>query len=218
MSLSKVVAIGMVICIALGAVSLGACGRPKDPAQDIKLGFHTTEAVGNKKLLVILADFPDVKREHPASLIKDRTVGFVADYYREASYNKMTFEGEITKQYVLPNPVEHYKISPINWEVDKTRVLSLVNDVVNAADSDVKFSNDLYIMISLGAHKMVYGMDGFCAVPGMLGFQSESPVTTKSGETINKAAVFCETAHVGTYIHDTLHLVGGSIGDRRLTP
>ena len=218
MSMAKVVVIGMVICMVLSALSLGACRKPKGTGQDLKLGFHTTEAVGNKDLVVILADFPDVERMHPESLIEDRTAGFVADYYREASYNQMTFDGEITGPYVLPNTVEHYKISPINMEVDRTRVLSLVNDVINAADSDVKFSDDLYIMISLGAPPLEYGMVGYCAVPGMLGFMSESPVTNKSGEIVSKVAVFCETAHLGTYIHDTLHLLGGYIGDQRVTP
>ncbi len=218
MGFTKVAAIYLITCILTSAVLLGACQEQKEAAQDSILGFHTTEAIGKKKLVVILADFPDIKRMHPENLIKDRTVGFVTNYYREASYNQMTFEGEITKRYILPNPVEHYKISPINMEVDRTRVLSLVNDVVNAADSDLKFSEDLYVMISLGAPPLEYGMVGYCAVPGMLGFMSDSPVTTKSGEIISKATVFCETAHLGTYIHDTLHLLGGYIGGQRLTP
>ncbi|MFC1905143.1 hypothetical protein ACFLXT_05250, partial [Chloroflexota bacterium] len=212
------VTIGLVICIIFGAISLGACRKPKEVAQDAKLGFHTTEAVGEKEFVVILADFPDVERMHPESLIEDRVVGFLADYYRQASYNQLTLEGEMTKRYTLPNPVSHYRISPINMEVDRTRVLSLVNDVVNAADSDVKFSEDLYVMIVLGAPPLEYGMVGYCAVPGMLGFRSESPVTTKSGEIISNAAVFCETAHLGTHIHDSLHMLGGVISGQRVTP
>jgi hypothetical protein len=71
----------------------------------------TTKATGEKKLMVILADFPDVKRQYPEQTISDRMLGFVANYFREASYNKMSFKGEMTKHYLLPNLVSYYKIS-----------------------------------------------------------------------------------------------------------
>ena len=64
---------------------------------------------------------------------------------------------------------------------------------------------------------MEYGMVGLCPIPGMLGFEIES-VTNKSGEVINNAAVFGENAHLGTYVHDTLHMLGGRIDKQRLTP
>jgi M6 family metalloprotease-like protein len=214
----------LIFCLS----SLTACKKEARPAPspvpvdmsklDPKLGLHTTDAVGNKKYVVILADFPDVERQYSVDLVTERLLGFVSTYFYEASYHKIDLEGSVTKRYMLPNPVGYYKIKPANLEVDPRKVLSLVTDVVNAADEDVEFSEDLYVIISLGATQVEYGMIGYSAVPGMLGFMSETPITTKSGETVSKAVVFCENAHLGTYIHDTLHMLGGVVDGRRMTP
>jgi M6 family metalloprotease-like protein len=226
-----VVVIGLVVLL----LSVVGCGRRYGTSPDelpwiatpasvgtteteIKLGLHTTGAVGEKKYVVILADFPDVKRQYSEDIIADRLLNFLSTYMYEASYHKLTFTGEMTKRYVLPYPVEHYKISPVNLDVDKNKVLSLVTDVVNAADADVAFSEDLYVIISLGATTKEYGMVGYSALPGMLGFMNTTPITTKNGEVVSKAVVFCENAHLGTYIHDTLHMLGGVVDGRRMTP
>ena len=184
----------------------------------LKLGIHTTQATGEKKYVVILADFPDVERQFPIEKISDRMLGFLSNFFSEASYQQLTFEGTMTKRYMLPHPVSYYKISPRNLEVDRTKVLSLVNDAINAADADIEFGNDLFVLIALGATNVEYGMVGYSAVPGMLGYKSDTPITTKSGEVISNAVVFCENAHLGTYVHDTLHMLGGVIDDKRMTP
>lgn len=185
---------------------------------ELKLGLHATSAVGTLKYVVILADFPNVERKQPVEKISSRMLNFVSNYFSTASYQKLQFEGIITKRYMLPHPVEYYKILPSNLNVDRNKVLALVNDVINAADADVQFSKDLYVMIALGATNNEYGMIGYSAVPGMLGFQSDSPITTRSGEEIANAVVFCENAHLGTFIHDTLHMLGGVINRKRMTP
>ncbi len=185
---------------------------------DPKLGLHAKDAVGERKYVVILADFPDVQRQYSEDVIADRLVNFVGTYYYEASYHKLNFQGAITKRYVLPHPVAYYKIKPANLQVDPQKVLALVNDAVNAADADVEFSDDLYVIIALGATTTEYGMVGYSAVPGMLGFATNVPITTKSGETVSRVVVFCENAHLGTYIHDTLHMIGGVEAGRRMTP
>lgn len=183
-----------------------------------ELGFHTTEALGQKDYVVILADFPDVEREVGEETISERMIWFLGEYFKGASYGKFEFNGKMVGPYTIPNPIEDYKISPINMEVDRSRVIKLVTDVINLADNDVEFSEDLYVMISLGAPSAEYGMVGYCAIPGMLGFATDRPITTDSGEVIAKAAVFCQNAHLGTYIHDTLHMLGGVIDGQRVTP
>jgi M6 family metalloprotease-like protein len=185
---------------------------------DLKLGLHAAQAVGKLKFVLILADFPDVERKVPVEKLSERMLGFVGNYFNAASYQKLEFEGIMTRRYMLPHPVDYYKISPHNLQVDRNKVLSLVRDVVNAADADVQFSQDLYVMIALGATNNEYGMIGYSAVPGMLGFQSDSPILTQSGEEILNAVVFCENAHLGTFIHDTLHMLGGVVDSQRMTP
>jgi M6 family metalloprotease-like protein len=167
---------------------------------------------------VILADFPDVQRQYPEETIASRLLDYLSNYMYETSYHKLTFTGEMTRRYVLPNPVKHYKVSSANLDVDRDKVVSLVTDVINAADAYVVFSDDLYVIISLGATPKEYGMVGYSAVPGMLGYLNTTPITTNSGELVSKAVVFCENAHLGTYVHDTVHMLGGVVGDRRMTP
>lgn len=219
------------VLLALGA---GACGNEDStpPSADTaasttlvstdeveeKLGLHTTEAVGAKQYVVILADFPDVERRFSEETMSERLIDFLSGYYYEASYHKLTLDGVMTGRYTLPRPVSQYRIAPHNMSVDRDKVRLLVRDVANAADDDIEFSEDLYVIIVLGATPAEYGMIGLCAVPGMLGFTSSAPIRTTSGETISNAVIFCENAHLGTHLHDTLHMLGGAIDGRRATP
>jgi len=209
---------------------LGACGRrgaiaPQKPATPVpeakseaKLGLHTTTATGEKKFIVVLVDFPDVKRQYPESFIRDRIQGFLPAYYEGASYGKLHAKIDVTGRYTLPNPVAYYRISGININVDPNKIVSLVTDMANVADKDVDFSQYSFVIISLGATQVEYGMVGLCAIPGMLGFQTGTAVTNNSGEKITGAVEFCENAHLGTYVHDTLHLLGGIVNNQRMTP
>jgi len=80
----------------------------------------------------------------------------------------MRLTADVTGPYMLPHPVEYYRISASNLEVDPARVISLVSDVVNAADKEVDLNRYDYVLIGLGATPAEYGMVGYCAVPGML--------------------------------------------------
>ncbi len=183
-----------------------------------KLGLHAINSTGEKRYIVILADFPDVKRLYPVETISNRMGDLLGPYFEAASYGKLKLKGDVTGPYVLLHPVAYYRISPSNMEVDPVKVTSLVTDVVNAADKDVDLDQYDYILIGLGATQPDYGMVGYCALPGMLAFRSKSVFKSASGKTIDNVAVFCENAHMGTFIHDTLHMIGGYIGDQRMTP
>jgi M6 family metalloprotease-like protein len=215
--MKKATAFSFSLCLILSFLNPCLQGQSAS-LSDSKLGFHTEEAKGEKNFVLIFADFPDVKRQFSDSQMESRIMGFLPNYFHEASYGKLNMKIRATRHYVLPHPVSYYKISAANLNVDPRRVAALVTDVANAADADVEFSKDLYVIISLGATMPVYGMVGYCAVPGMLGWQEGSMLKNRSGEVISKAAVFCENAHMGTYIHDTLHMLGGAINGVRLTP
>lgn len=182
-----------------------------------KFGLHTTRAKGEQKYMVVLANFPDVKRQYSEKTISDRIIGALEPYFKAASYDNLILKGDVSGPYTLPNPVSYYKISSRNLEVDSSKVAAFVTDTVNAADKDVNFDEYTYVIIAFGATQVEYGMMGLCPIPGMLGFETTS-LTNKSGEKINNVAVFGETAHLGTYIHDTLHMLGGRVGKQRLTP
>jgi M6 family metalloprotease-like protein len=213
---SKTIVLFILILLAAASGILTAC--QKSAPSDIKQGLHSTQAVGDRRYVVVMADFPDVKRQYPENTMSDRMIGFLSSYFKASSYDKFNLKGDITGPYKLPNPVSYYKISPRNLEVDPNRVISLVTDVVNAAEKNVDLGSYNYILISLGGTQAEYGMVGYCAVPGMLGFQSKSAIKTKGGKSIDNAAVFCENAHLGTYVHDSLHMFGGYVDKQRMTP
>ena len=183
-----------------------------------KLGLHSSISTGSKKYLVILADFPDVKRAYPIKTTSSRMGDLLGPYFEKMSYSKLKLEGNVTGPYMLPHPVAYYRISPRNLEVDPVKVTALVSDVINAADKEVDLGQYAYFLIGLGATQPDYGMVGYCALPGMFAFQSKTVYKSASGKPINNVAVFCENAHMGTFIHDFMHMIGGYSGDQRLTP
>jgi len=205
-------------CVAILALLVNVAQASQPVPPDQALGIHTTKATGEKRLIVIFADFPDVTRQYSTQVISDRILKNVNQYFYAASYGTMWFRGEVAGPYVLPHPVDDYRISSRNLEVDPTRVLSLIRDAVDAADADVTFSEDAYVVLALGATHVEYGMVGLCGFPGMLGWSSTAVLTTRSGERVQNAAIFCENAHLGTYVHDITHMLGGAVDGKRLTP
>jgi immune inhibitor A len=192
------------------ATSAGAAGE--------KLGLHATGSTGDQEYLVILVDFPGQKRVYPVEATSQRMGELLGMYFQDASYGKLRLTGDVIGPYVMPHPVGDYRISARNLEVDPQRLTALVTDAVNAADKDVDLGKYDYILIGLGAQQSDYGMIGLCALPGMLAFRSGVVFKSPSGKTIDNVALFCENAHMGTFIHDTIHMIGGFVGNQRLTP
>ncbi len=191
-----------------------SCSRPSDSI----LGFHTSQAVGEKRLIVIFVDFPDVTRQYPIGVVSDRILKLVNAYFYAASYPTMWFKGEVVGPYVLPHPVEYYRVSPHNLFGDPPRVAALVRDSLALADPEVLFTPDADVVLALGASNRDYGMVGLCAIPGMLGWSSTTAVRNPRGEEARSVAIFCENAHLGTYVHDIVPMLGGGAEGKRLTP
>jgi M6 family metalloprotease-like protein len=217
----------LLIAAILAAMLLSACGAPvttptptptpvpppSGATLESILGVHTTKAVGEQKVIVIIADFPDVKPTLSKEDIYNKVFVDLDEYFRDASYGQMWLKGNITKRYLLPQPVSRYKVSPYNLSVDRTVVQSLVQSVLDAADSDVNFSQYSHVMIVLGASFNIAPWG--CLIPGLLG---TSTISTKSGQTISSAAMLCEDSHLGSFAHDTIHMLGGVIGGSRVMP
>lgn len=180
------------------------------------LGVHTTKAVGEQKVIVIIVDFPDVKPTLSKEQIYNKVFVDTDNYFRDVSYGKMWLTGNITGPYLLPHPISDYNFSIHNIDADKTKVRALVTDAVNAADGDVNFSQYSHVMIVVGAsyHQFTGGV--FAALPGLLGLSGKEKVVTKSGQVITSAAGFSEDWP--EFTHDTMHMLGGVIGGNRVAP
>ena len=170
--------------------------------------------------IVVLTAFPNVSHNVDRRFVQMRFSRQLNNYVREMSYGKVSLSVDVTeKWYTLPSPVEQYRISPRNLEVDKSRVGRLIDDALNAADGEVDFSRYSFAAIFMSAAVADYGMIGLCGYPGMLGWSSQDVLTTRSGERIRGGvAIFCYQAHLGTLFHDIAHILGGVKDGRRMVP
>lgn len=203
---------------ALALLTLGLFGLALSPAP---AGAAGGDNVCSKvRGLVILVEFPGTPHKVDRAFVEDRFFGKMNRYVREMSYDRVCIGGEVTPRwYRLPHPLAHYRISPRNLEVDKTRLKSLINDVFNAVEPDVDVSAYDFIAFMLGAQQQEYGMIGLCAYPGMLGWQADRPLRTRDGKPVRGVAIFSYQAHLGTLFHDVAHVIGGVMADgKRAVP
>lgn len=175
-------ALPLLVCVSSSCIQSTGSSRTLDTPKT-PITARTTKAIGEQKVIVLLADFPDVTNNASRVAIHDRIFTELNDYLREMSYNQVWLRGNMTIWYTLPNPVSDYRISRRNKEVERPRVRSLVKDSLNAADNDVDFSKYDHVIIVLGASPQKYGMTCYCAIPGFLGNDMEFLFpSTKSGK------------------------------------
>jgi M6 family metalloprotease-like protein len=170
--------------------------------------------------LIILTEFPDIRHTIKREYAQRRFFRELNEYVREMSYGKVCIKGDVTEKWItLSDPVEKYRISSRNLEVDKDRVRKLIDDALRAVDKDVDFSKYSFVAIFLGAKLQEYGMIGLCGYPGMLGWSSDDVIRTSGGQTVRGGvAIYSFQAHLGTLFHDIAHILGGLKDGHRLVP
>ena len=173
-----------------------------------------------EKGIIILVEFPDVQHDVNRYFVQKRFSQHLNNYVEEMSYNKVFLKIDVTdKWYTLPDSISQYRISPRNLEVDKSRVRKIIDDALNAVDTDVDFSKYSFTAIVMRAKLRDYGMIGLCGYPGMLGWGTEDVLKTKSGQLVKGGvAIFSFQAHLGTLLHDIAHILGGVKGGKRMVP
>jgi len=194
--------------------------------EDPVLGLQSQQAAGEQHVLVLAVRFPDVEPRFPLNRIQKKVAQGLNQYVKEQSYGlawvKADFRGWIT----LPDPIGQYKVSPRNFEVDRTRVKKFIEDAMTAVEKEVDFSRYQHIIVIPGAFTTPgkgYGMICYCANPGMLsGVRSDVryvPLESKGGQPFRGGVcVGAENAHLGMFAHDFFHALGGVHNDKRLVP
>jgi hypothetical protein len=172
-----------------------------------------------KKGLVILVEFPDITPKIDEEFIRNHFKKFQT-YVKEMSYGKICAELDFTGWNKLPDSIRSYSISPANLKVDKSRVVKLIQDAIDAADEKNDFSRYSYVVLLLGAQFREYGMVGLCGYPGMLGWSQDIVFKTKKkGQVVpGGVAIFTYQAHPGTLFHDIAHVWGGVRDGKRVVP
>ncbi len=201
--------------LGLLAVFLAGPGVSAVQAQKIQDG-HSDAKI--KQGLVILVEFPDVVLPLNKEMVRER-FNKLDFYVREMSYGKVGTTVDLAGWYRLPQSIKSYAISPANLEVDKRKVVKLIQDAIDAADSSNDFSRYSYVVLFLGAQFREYGMVGLCGYPGMLGWHQDMQLKTKSGQIVpGGVAIFTAQAHLGTLFHDVAHVWGGVRDGKRVVP
>ncbi|MDP3426370.1 MAG: hypothetical protein Q8S17_03200, partial [Humidesulfovibrio sp.] len=188
LALVLVLALSLVVANPAGAQGLRADGQVSPTPAAVKHG------------LVVLVQFPDVQHGVNREFVEERFAGHLNRYVKEMSYNTVSLGIDVTRKwYTLPERVSRYSISSRNLEVDRSRIVSLIDDALDAVGQDVDLAKYSFIALMLGAKVSEYGMVGLCGYPGMLGWSTEDVYRTKSGRLVHGGvAIFTSQAHLGT--------------------
>ena len=198
-------------------------------SEENDLGLQSTQAIGEKRVLIVVVRFPDAEPRVPIERVKQRVFA-LNTYVVEQSYGcaslKVDFRGYVT----LPSSLGKYKVSQYNNQVDAGRVRKLVEDTMTRLENEVEFSSYDHMLIIPAVFTTTgdgYGMVCYCANPGMLtaiqkthGVRSKvreaqretryETLTSKGGKPF-KGGVFvgAENANLGMFAHDYFHALGG---------
>lgn len=196
--------------------------------KDNFLGPQSTQASGEKRVLVLVVRFPDAQPGKSLEEIKRRITGSLNAYVMEQSYGQTSIKADFRGWVMLPDSLADYKVSPYNFRVDRKRVAKLIEDAMSAVEREVDFSNYDQIMIIPAVHTTPgqgYGMICYCANPGMLSGVTKRYVPryetlrSKGGKEFQGGVcVGAENAHLGMFAHDYFHTLGGVQDGKRLAP
>ena len=78
------------------------------------LGPQSTQAIGKKKVLIVVVKFPGAPSSIPIKRVKNRVTSGFNKYVSEQSYGLTTVETDFRGYVMLPDPLTRYKIEPYN--------------------------------------------------------------------------------------------------------
>jgi hypothetical protein len=224
MKIIKVEARFVILVLALIMLSWGI-----GYSEENDLGLQSTQAIGEKRVLIVAVRFPDAAPTVPIEMVKRRAVSGLNAYVAEQSYGLASINADFRGYIALPSSLSKYKVSQYNNQVDAGRVRKLVEDTMTTLENEVEFSSYDHILIIPAVFTTAgtgYGMICYCANPGMLteisktygvrsrGREPQYEILRSRGGKQFKGGVFvgAENAHLGMFAHDYFHALGGIYG------
>jgi hypothetical protein len=216
-------------------LALNGGALAKSIEEESSLGLQSTQAVGEKRVLMVAARFPDITPTTSIEMVKRKVVSAFNMYVAEQSYGLASLNADFHGYVILPSPLSQYKVSQYNNQVDAGRVRKLVQDTMTTLENEVVFSSYDHMLIIPAVHTTAgtgYGMVCYCANPGMLTPIQKSDISRSKGrvgqyETLRskggkqfRGGVFvgAENANLGMFAHDYFHALGGIYEGRRFAP
>ncbi len=190
------------------------------------LAPQSTRAKGEIRVIMAVAQFPDVQPRVSLRNIERTLVQELNDYVKDQSYGQAWLKARFVGYVPLRDSISAYRISPNNFEVDRGRVRKLIEDTMTAMEPQVDFSqyqNMLIVPAAMTQPGKGYGMMCYCANPGMLTGVRGNPryvtLRSKGGKEFSGGVfVGTENAPLGMFAHDFFHALGGISDNKRLVP
>jgi immune inhibitor A len=188
-------------------LSVGPCGKIKP-------------IIGNKKALVLLTEFKDVKHSHDPSefnklLFSKDDGSSMRDYYLEASGNKLDITGQVNERwYTADKKIKHY-VDEIPFNKQYTNAQKLVKETILKAKGDgMDFKSfardgkiDILIIVFAGV-----GLDTKLNIKYIRPHQGRltQPIEVQKGIWADKYCIVSELPFddLGVYCHEVSHILG----------
>lgn len=182
---------------------------------------------GTRRALVLLVDFSDNKASQPQQHYKDMLFssgtysgGSMQDFFREASYGKLTLTGEISGQggatqgwYRAPNPYTYYTNNSYGCENTYPRnTQKLVEELVDLAAPYVNFKDydndgdgvvDALFIVHAGPGAEATGNRNH-----IWSHQWEIKPRMVDGVTVSTYSIEPEDGRIGVFCHELMHVFG----------
>ena len=180
----------------------------------VPLGYKLTQS-GSQSLIVLCVEFTNLNHSKSRSEIEDTFFNKVSQYYREASYGRVSLAGQISRWYQMNKTVGAYGRDGLNVDDpngDGTPdSWMLIQEAIDAADSEIDFSRYSYlVLLHAGPGQETSGNTNdlwSCAYLMGVWFR------TRDGVSFSKAMIVPETESqgadiVGVIAHEFGHLLG----------
>ncbi len=188
---------------------------------------HLGPTVGNRRVVVLLVDFPDaVAQESPQRFLDllfsqgTQSPGSMRDFFHEASYGQLDVDGTVNGSggptqgwYRAPRPKSYYTNGEFGFDDYPRNVQRLVEDILDQASGDVDFSD-----YDADADGDVEALVLICAGQGaeqtgdkndIWSHKWEIAPQVRNGVTISRYFMAPENGRVGVMAHELGHLLMG---------
>ncbi|MGQ9515592.1 MAG: immune inhibitor A domain-containing protein [Thermoproteota archaeon] len=170
--------------LAYGVLPVPSAPSPKNPT------------TGEQRTLVIAVKFSDItSTSHDLKYLQDLVFMKMDDYFREVSYNKTFFSGEVIGWYTLPREYSYY-VNATSKRILRTRLEEIVHDTVEATDRDVYYP---------GYERIYLVFNGEFIPMGSVGLLT---IETEDGNVKVSISWISEIEPLGVWVHETGHNLG----------